>query len=125
MKCYIVKFATQEDTEAKMYFLDEKKHNDWCMCEPPQGYKCFETLWEGYIEDIVLSDLGRRNFNIQSNTESITWTGNRHYWKSNEPIYHVGGIATCDKCHEYYPIYADNGAKCPKCYPTGVDLKTK
>lgn len=50
---FLVRFACMPDDEVKFYILDEKKHDDWCMAEPPQGYKCFETVWHGEIAGVV------------------------------------------------------------------------
>ena len=50
---YLVEFANTEKDEIKCFLLDEKKHDDWCACEPPQGYYIFRTIWHGEIENII------------------------------------------------------------------------
>lgn len=53
MEYFLVRFACFPEDEVKVFLLDENKHDDWCQCEPQQGYACFETVWHGKIEGII------------------------------------------------------------------------
>lgn len=53
MRYYLVEFACFPDSEPRFFLLDEDKYDDWCMCEPLEGYKIFRTIWQGEIEQIV------------------------------------------------------------------------
>lgn len=72
MNYYLVKFAlgskaaqaiTNDEEyikgadEEKIYLLDEKKYNDWCMADGgTEGYKIFEVIWKGPIEQFLFKN---------------------------------------------------------------------
>lgn len=53
MDMWLVEFACGPEDEAKVFLLDDKKMDDWCDVEPPQGYKLFRTIWRGEIDRVI------------------------------------------------------------------------
>ena len=52
MYFYLVEFACDPNDPIRVFLLDEKMYDDWCQCEPQQGYKHFKSLWHGEVESI-------------------------------------------------------------------------
>lgn len=52
---YLVEFACFEFDNIEVFLLSEDKHDDWCMCEPQEGYKHFKTIWHGEIQQLILT----------------------------------------------------------------------
>lgn len=44
MEYYLIKFACYPEDEIKIFLLNEKKYDDWCIFEPQEGYKYFEVI---------------------------------------------------------------------------------
>jgi len=53
MEVWLVEFACDSADEPRVFLLDDKKMDDWCMAEPPQGYKLFRTIWHGELERVI------------------------------------------------------------------------
>ncbi len=51
---YVIKAAFMSNDEERTYFITEDNYFRWCDCEPLQGYKKFEVLWHGKIDEINL-----------------------------------------------------------------------